>query len=52
MPNAYCVNPGAISDFGKHEGEGTMGTAYPIEHHTYDVVVVGAAAPACAQPSA
>src|SRR5437667_11245447 len=41
MPNAYCVNPGAISDFGKHEGEGTMGTAYPIEHHTYDVVVVG-----------
>src|SRR5437588_5056977 len=42
MPNAYCVNPGAISDFGKHEGEGTMGTAYPIEHHTYDVVVVGA----------
>src|SRR5947207_14134410 len=41
MPNAYCVNSGAISDFGKHEGEGTMGIAYPIEHHTYDVVVVG-----------
>src|SRR5881227_3377951 len=41
MPNAYCVNSGAISDFGKHEGEGTMGTAYPIEHHTYNVVVVG-----------
>src|SRR5437588_4201289 len=41
MPNAYCVNPGAASDFGKHEGEGVMSTAYPIEHHTYDVVVVG-----------
>src|SRR5437763_3824953 len=41
MPNAYCVNSGAISDFGKHEGEGTMGIAYPIDHHAYDVVVVG-----------
>src|SRR5438067_1400425 len=41
MPNAHCVNSRSISDFGKHEGEGTMGIAYPIEHHTYDVVVVG-----------
>src|SRR5215831_15396655 len=41
MSNADCVHQKPGSPFGRHEG-GTMGASYPIEHHSYDVVVVGA----------